>query len=77
MHATKLKTDVLIIGGGFAGLWAARQAARHVKDVLIVDKGPRDWGGLGGMSGGDMIVMQPEFKVEDLLDEMVYYYDGL
>ena len=27
MHATTLTTDVLIIGGGFAGLWASRQAA--------------------------------------------------
>ena len=51
MQAITFKTDVLIIGGGFAGLWAARQAGKYVKDVLIVDKGPRDWAGLGGMSG--------------------------
>ena len=23
-------------------------------DVLVVDKGPRDWGGLGGLSGGSV-----------------------
>lgn len=70
-------TDILVIGGGFSGSWAALTAREHVKNVLIVDKGPRDWGGLGGMSGGDMIVKQPEFKAEDLVEELVYYYDGL
>ena len=48
-----------------------------MENVLIVDKGPRDWGGLGGMSGGDMIVKQPEFAAKDLVEELVYYYDGL
>lgn len=70
-------TDVLIIGGGFSGSWAALTARQHVQDVLIVDKGPRDWGGLGSMSGGDMIVKQPEFEARALVDELVYYYDGL
>ena len=69
--------DVLIIGGGFSGMWAAIRAAQQGRSVLVVDKGPRDWRGLGMVSGGDMIVMQPEFNVKDLLDELVYYYDGL
>lgn len=72
-----LHTDVLVIGGGFSGTWAAIKARDHVRDVLIVDKGPRDWGGLGSMSGGDMIVKQPEFEASDLVDELAYYYDGL
>ena len=55
-----LETDVLVIGGGFSGTWAAIKAREHVRNVLMVDKGPRDWGGLGSMSGGDMIVMQPD-----------------
>ena len=29
------------------------------------------------VSGGDMIVMQPEYNVKDLLDELVYYFDAL
>ena len=29
------------------------------------------------MSGGDMIVKQPEFAAKDLVEELVYYYDGL
>lgn len=70
-------TDILVIGGGFSGSWAAMTAAEGGSRVLIADKGPRDWGGLGGMSGGDMIVKQPEYKAEDLVEELVYYYDGL
>ena len=33
-------TDVLIIGGGFSGSWAALTARQHVENVLIVDKAP-------------------------------------
>ena len=75
--AYRFSTDVLVIGGGLGGAWAAKTAAKQVRDVLVVDKGPRDWGGLGSMSGGDMICMQPEDDVNDLLDDLVYYYDGL
>ena len=39
-----IKADVLIIGGGFSGLWAAVSAREHVSDVVLVDKGPADWG---------------------------------
>lgn len=70
-------TDVLIIGGGFAGMWAAKKAREHVRDVLVVDKGPKDWGGLGGMSGGDFLAALPGEDVNVMLEELVYYYDGL
>ena len=69
--------DVLVIGGGYSGSWAAIRAVALGCRVLVVDKGPGNWGGLGMMTGGDMIVMQPEFQVDDLLDDLVYYYDGL
>ena len=70
-------TDLLVIGCGFSGMWAAMRAKDFLDDVLVVDKGPRDWGGLGGLSGGDMIVKQPDMNLDDLLDDLVYYYDGL
>lgn len=74
----QLKTDFLIIGGGFAGLWAAKRAWEcGIKDILIVDKGPRDWGGLGSMCGGDISVVHPNANLEDWIDDLVYYYDGL
>ena len=72
-----LETDVLIIGGGFAGLWAAMAARRKGADVLIVDKGPRDWGGLGRMCGGDLIAYRPGNDLDAMVDELVYYFDGL
>ena len=53
-----IKADVLIIGGGFAGLWAAVSAKEHVENVVVVDKGPADWGGLGTASGGDFQCVQ-------------------
>ena len=62
-------TDLLVIGCGFSGMWAAMRARDFLGDVLVVDKGPRDWGGLGGLSGGDMIVKQPDMKLDDLLDD--------
>lgn len=40
-----IETDVLVIGGGAAGLWAANRAKQFVEDVLIVDKAPPDLGG--------------------------------
>ena len=73
----KFKTDILVIGGGFAGIWAARKAREYVKDVLIVDKGPLDWGGLGGLSGGDMVAVFEDEDPDDFLKDFVFYYDGL
>ncbi|MEM4298172.1 MAG: FAD-binding protein, partial [Nitrososphaerota archaeon] len=34
------KTDVLIIGGGISGLFAALRAKDFVERVIVVDKGP-------------------------------------
>ncbi|MFH1487613.1 MAG: FAD-binding protein [Pseudomonadota bacterium] len=71
------ETDVLVIGGGIAGLWTATRAKAFTDKVLIVDKGPQDWGGLCAMSGGDMIAVLHEEDVNDFVEELVYYYDGL
>ena len=71
-----IKADVLIIGGGFSGLWAAISAREHVENVVLVDKGPADWGGLGTSSGGDFQCVQ-DTTVEAALDDVVYYHDGL
>lgn len=71
-----IKADVLIIGGGFSGLWAAISAREHVENVVLADKGPADWGGLGTASGGDFQCVQ-DTTVEAALDDVVYYYDGL
>ena len=72
-----LKTQVLVLGGGLAGLWASIKAKKYVGDVLLVDKGPLNWGGLGSMSGGDMDVWDPNDDVMKWVDDLVYYFDGL
>jgi succinate dehydrogenase / fumarate reductase, flavoprotein subunit len=72
-----MQTDVLVLGGGLSGLWSAIKARQQVNNVLVVDKGPLNWGGVGSMCGGDMDVWNPEDNVMDWVDDLVYYYDGL
>ncbi|MBI5443111.1 MAG: FAD-binding protein [Deltaproteobacteria bacterium] len=70
--------DVLVVGGGVTGLWCALKAKERVERVLIVDKGPRDWGGQAAMSGGAIVgVIPPEDSLEKSLEDLVYYYEGL
>ena len=56
--------DVLILGGGSAGLWAAYSCAQKNPEakIVIVDKGPRDWGGL--------MTMAPEGASESVLNQV-------
>jgi succinate dehydrogenase/fumarate reductase flavoprotein subunit len=70
-------TDVLIIGGGPSGLWAANRARELGSDVTVVDKGPQDWGGLASLSGGDFDAVLPGENIDDFVQDLVYYWDGL
>jgi succinate dehydrogenase / fumarate reductase flavoprotein subunit len=72
-----ITTDLLVLGGGLGGLWASIEAKKYVDNVLIVDKGPLNWGGIGNMSGGDMVVCLPEDDIMKWIDDLVYYFDGL
>lgn len=73
-----IETDVLIIGGGPAGMWTAKRAKEKSPelDVIIVDKGG-EWGGQMTISGGDFDALMPEEKIEDWVKDLIYYYDGL
>jgi succinate dehydrogenase/fumarate reductase flavoprotein subunit len=71
------ESDVLVIGGGLAGLWAANKATESVRRVLVADKGPVDWGGIGSMAGGDFDAVLPHENPEDFVQDLVYYYDGI
>ncbi len=72
-----IETDVLVIGGGPSGLWSANRAGEFVKNVLVVDKGPRDWGGQGSIAGGDFDAVLPGEDPEEFVKDLVYYTDGL
>jgi succinate dehydrogenase/fumarate reductase flavoprotein subunit len=48
----KFETDVLIIGGGFAGAWAALRAAELGARVVLVDKAYVSRSGASTISGG-------------------------
>jgi len=45
---TTVTADVLILGGGIAGCWAAISAAKKGLDVVIVEKGATVRSGAGG-----------------------------
>lgn len=79
MKTIKLKPDVLIIGGGSAGMWAAKRLKERDPslDVLIADKGGDKWGGLMRMSGGDFEAVLPGENVNDWVKDLTYYWDGL
>jgi len=51
-QTTSVSTDVLVLGGGIAGCWAAIAAARRGADVVLVEKGATIRSGAGG-SGCD------------------------
>lgn len=75
----KIACDILIIGGGSAGMWAAKSAkeANPGLEIMIVDKANPDWGGLMSMSGGDLEVCMPTEDPMDWVKDFVYYWDGL
>ena len=74
-----VESDLLIIGGGSAGLWAAKRFTELLpeKKVVIVDKGPKEWGGLMSMAGGDFDAVLPGDDLDAWIEDFVYYFDGL
>ena len=77
---TKIDCDVLILGGGIAGCWAAISAAKKGLDVVIVDKGHVRRSGAGG-SGCDhwqFAATNPASKVtaEELTQALIENHGG-
>jgi succinate dehydrogenase/fumarate reductase flavoprotein subunit len=74
----QLRTDLLVIGGGFGGLFAAIQARkRGVRDVLIVDKGAVGLTGQSRMAAGATIFVHPGDDVEQWADAVFRGQNGL
>jgi len=57
---TKLEADVLVIGGGPAGTWAAWSAAAHGARVVLVDKGYCGTTGCAAASGNGVWYVPPD-----------------
>ncbi len=68
---TLIETDILVLGGGIAGCWAAISASRNGADVVIVEKAATIRSGAGG-AGCDHWVLTPnplsKITAEDILE---------
>lgn len=66
---TVLTTDVLVVGGGIAGLSAAISAKEAAPDVtvLVVDKCAPGFGGKANKGGGNLAFLAPEDSLEEML----------
>jgi len=67
-----IKTDVLIVGGGAAGVAAAIEAAKYGVDVVLIDKGKVGFSGSASTSGaGTSAVFLAEDSAEKFLNETI------
>jgi len=69
-HWEVLKSDVLVIGGGFGGLWAALRAAENGASVTLVDKSFAGKSGHSYFAGGAMMVMLPEDDLQEYVHDI-------
>ncbi|MBW1801178.1 MAG: FAD-binding protein, partial [Deltaproteobacteria bacterium] len=66
-----IETDVLVIGGGFGGLWAALRAAECGSSVTLVDKSFAGKSGHSYFAGGAMMVLLPEDDLDEYVHDIV------
>ncbi len=67
------KTDVLVIGGGLAGLSAAVEARDNGAEVILVEK-MASTGGTSALSGGGIAAPGSRFQIEAGIDDSVAAY---
>jgi succinate dehydrogenase / fumarate reductase, flavoprotein subunit len=72
-----LESDVLVIGGGFGGLWAALRAAECGSSVTLVDKSFAGKSGHSYFAGGAMMVLLPDDHLDDYVHDIVMGNDWL
>ena len=66
-----IESEVLIIGGGFGGLWAAIRAAECGASVVLVDKSFAGKSGHSYFAGGAMMVLLPDDDPDEAVRDIV------
>ena len=71
---TVLSADLLIVGGGIAGLACAISAKETDPDVdvLVLDKVVAGWGGKANKGGGNIVFMDPADGIDNFVDFHVH-----
>ena len=67
----EIATDVLVVGGGLAGCWAALRACQSGARTLLVDKGYVSRAGCSPLSGGVMTAPLPSDDLDAWAGEIV------
>ncbi len=66
-----IEADVLVVGAGLAGCWAALGAKEYVGRVVLVDKAVVGKSGASTFASGVMLAPLPEDDLDDWLKEIV------
>lgn len=65
-----IETDVLVVGGGLAGAWAALRAKDLTDDVLLVDKSRIGKSGMSYFASGVLVYWTPEDPIYPWMKEI-------
>ena len=66
-----IKSDILVIGGGFGGLWSALRAAECGSSVTLIDKSFAGKSGHSHFASGTMMALLPEDNLDDYVYDIV------
>jgi succinate dehydrogenase / fumarate reductase flavoprotein subunit len=69
------ETDVVILGGGVAAMFAARNILQHGKSAIMLDKGPLGHSGTSGVNWGTNMSDSFE-KIENIEENMKQFVSG-
>lgn len=72
----RLTADVLVIGGGPAGAWAAWHAAKNNANVVLVDKGYLGSSGATAPGGTNLIYLPPDEQLREAAVEERFRSSG-
>lgn len=71
LEGETVSTDILVIGGGIAGVVAAARAAEEGAGVMVVEKAVTGWAGEVPTSGGSAAIIGPGYSVDSFTEWIV------